>query len=255
MSEGQPDKLHEKESSRSLSLGRDSSRSKAASNVSISRAIDQAAAGHVHSANSLPPFQPSPWQSEDPTPLEDAIEAIFHFPERTKRRRRREGGADQDLVAAKRERVSPAPAWSMKQAASPSAMQVHAGTSSASVTARSAPSLSTGNWTEEEHQKFLAALREYCPDAERAGSGAGAGAGAGDRTGAGAGAGDRTGAGAGAGDRTGAGAGAGARAVEGRKNVGLGKGVAYLISRAVGTRTESQVRSHAQKYFQNQQKR
>ncbi|EKX39588.1 hypothetical protein GUITHDRAFT_114315 [Guillardia theta CCMP2712] len=71
----------------------------------------------------------------------------------------------------------------------------------------------SGGWTEDEHQRFLVALRDYCPDAETR------------------------------------------AAQDGRVRVGLGKNAAYFISRAIGTRTASQVRSHAQKYFEGQGRR
>ncbi|EKX39587.1 hypothetical protein GUITHDRAFT_114314 [Guillardia theta CCMP2712] len=74
-----------------------------------------------------------------------------------------------------------------------------------------APLLLSGasrGWTEDEHQRFLVALRDYCPDTETR------------------------------------------VAQDGRVRVGLGRGVAYFISRAIGTKTASQVRSHAQKYFE-----
>eukprot|EP00961_Rhodomonas_salina_P125726 1693861-Rhodomonas_salina.2 len=41
-----------------------------------------------------------------------------------------------------------------------------------------------------------------------------------------------------------------ARGADGRLSVGLGPGIAELISVSVGTRNVTQVRSHAQKYFQ-----
>eukprot|EP00960_Hanusia_phi_P010157 296441-Hanusia_phi.AAC.1 len=73
-------------------------RKRGTADVVLSMAIGQAASVHIHPPPPPPPpphlqleTQPvaplTPWPSEDPRTLEDAIEAIFHFPERTKRRR------------------------------------------------------------------------------------------------------------------------------------------------------------------------
>ncbi|EKX39590.1 hypothetical protein GUITHDRAFT_114316 [Guillardia theta CCMP2712] len=223
----------------------------------------------------------TPWTADDSVPLEDAIEAIFHFPPKSKSKSRSRSRSTttstpasvsasaststsmsmststststltstsrhqiqasqqfaammndpstsphipavqttqyQDGWACSSEVYSSGPASHMmrQQAGNLHSMSL-AMPASCNPTPTSSPPTNSSTdtsgtsrgWTEDEHQRFLVALRDYCPDAETR------------------------------------------VAQDGRVRVGLGRGVAYFISRAIGTKTASQVRSHAQKYFE-----
>eukprot|EP00960_Hanusia_phi_P020557 606334-Hanusia_phi.AAC.2 len=162
---------------------------------------------------------PYHWKSPDNQPLEDAIEAIFS-PAGDDGARGGSGCAEHEatthpwMVAcsarelpAESKKLSKTPGNAREQ--SPRSPQKIA-PSTSDVASPQARLPGLGDWTEDEHQSFLLALKTFCPDAEAR------------------------------------------RAENGRLRVGLGKGVAHNIAKAIGTRTAVQVRSHAQKYFRNQ---
>eukprot|EP00960_Hanusia_phi_P010116 295374-Hanusia_phi.AAC.1 len=150
-------------------------------------------------ADSLLAAQPSmsPWTTDDSVPLEDAIESIFRQPSHSKPRKvrgsRRCPLPAQQLSSTTRSHLdshpSPAPAF-RAIASDPAPSVANARTTTAqtdqavplqgnvqpAVLSPAASCTSSGDdsssttgprvWTEDEHQRFLVALRDYCPDAE-----------------------------------------------------------------------------------------